>query len=183
MTTMTFEDVAPVADTVPELDGVDYPCQKLMPNGELCGREAGPYGGRGPKPKVCPDHKRSTSSRSGPRAPRVTGSASNLAAQAAGVLVQLNGLVAIGLMAVGLKQTASALGSCSDTFESQAYDALLTDPDLCKLILRGGIQSSRMSLGLAYVGVGSIVVPTAVNELREKKAERLARMEEMNPEG
>ncbi len=172
MTATVFEDaVVTEIDSSPELADVEYPCKH-------CSKEAGPYGGRGPKPKVCADCRPKNSNRGSSRT-KPSGNVHNLAAQAAGVLVQLNGLVSIGLMAVGMRETASAMGSCSDIFEKQAYDALLTDPDLCKLILRGGVQSARMSLGLAYVGMGTIVVPTAIQEYKVKREARKAEMENL----
>lgn len=176
MTDTMFAD-AVIADTIPETEDVEYPCQERLPDGSVCGRESGPYGGRGPKPKKCPDHKKVASGTRGTRTPRVTGNASNLAAQAAGVLTQLNQIITIGMMAVGLNQTASAMASCADTFHENAYNALLTDPELCKYLLRGGVQSAKVSLGIAYVGMGSIVVPTAVNEIRAKRDEKRAREE------
>lgn len=167
--TMAFMDVDIPEDTVPPLADVEYACR-------ICGAEAGPYGGRGPKPRLCAIHKKSTSSTK--RESKVTGAPASLAAQATAVLTQLNGIMAIGLMAVGLNQTASALAGANDQFEAQAYQALITDQDLCKLILKGGIKSGKMALGIAYVGLGTQVVPTAVMEMKEKKAARDAAREE-----
>jgi hypothetical protein len=164
---MDFTDVL-IPDSVPELADVEYPC-----NG--CGKEAGPYGGRGPKPKWCGDCRPKKGK--GSSGVRVTGAPANLAAQAAGVLEQLNGMLAIGLTAVGFFDTAGALAQANGTFKEQAYQALLTDPELCKLILKGGVKSAKISLGLAYCGLSVAVAPTAVNEFREKKAERDAKRE------
>lgn len=171
--TMTFDVATPIdeplTDTVPDLDDVEYPCV-------VCGRESGPYGGRGRKPKRCPEHK--TAATTGTRrATRVTGKDANLAAQATGVLSQLNGIIAIGLMAIGMNDTASAIAAHNDGFEEQANAALLTDPDLCRLILKGGVKSAKIGLGLAYVSMGVGVMPIAVEEARVKKTERLARKE------
>lgn len=166
---LDFMDAEIPMDTAPDFSDVEYPCVD-------CGKEAGPYGGRGPKPKYCPDHKKgSASKKSG--SVKVTGTNANLAAQATKVLVQLNGILAVGLMAATFFETAKALAGANDGFEIQAHEALLTDPDLCRLICKGGVKSARMGLGLAYVGLGVAVVPTAVNEFREKKAERDARRE------
>lgn len=164
---MDFADATIPPDSTPPLSDVEYPCVE-------CGKEAGPYGGRGPKPKRCPDHKKVTSSS---RAGRVTGAPANLAAQATGVLVQLNGMMALGLMALGFNETAGAIAGANGTFEEQAYQALMTDSELCRLILKGGVKSAKVSLGLAYVGMGVSVVPTAAMEFREKKAERDAKRE------
>jgi hypothetical protein len=162
---MEFSDADIPKDTVPDLSDVEYPCR-------ICGKEAGPYGGRGPKPKLCPEHKKVTA---GGKSSKVTGAPATLAAQATGVLVQLNGMLAMGAMAMGMFGTASAISDANGTFEEQAYQALLTDPELCRLLLKGGVKSAKVSLGLAYVGMGVSVVPTAMMELKEKKAERDAR--------
>lgn len=167
----TFVDVdeyMPDMDVTPDLADVEYPCR-------VCGREAGPYGGRGPKPKLCIDHKTTTSK--GTRSPKVMGKDANLAAQATGVLVQLNAILAMGAAAVGLFQTGSAIAAANEGFEQAAYQALLTDPEFCKMILKGGAKSAKVSLALAYGGMAMSVGPTAVNELRERKAERLAKQE------
>lgn len=159
-------------DTVPDMEDVEYPC-------EVCGREAGPYGGRGRHPKRCPLHKKTQSAT---KRPTVTGKDANLAAQATGVLVQLNGMIALGLMALGMNNTASAIASANDTFEQSANQALLTDPDLCRLILKGGVKSAKISLGLAYGGMLFSVAPTAVAEvkvMKEARAERKANQEEV----
>ncbi len=164
-----FADATIPPDTAPDTSDVEYPCRE-------CGKEAGPYGGRGPKPKYCEAHKKSARS-TGTRAGKVTGTAQTLAAQATGVLVQLNGMMALGLMAIGFNETASAIAGANGTFEEQAYQALMTDTELCKLILKGGVKSAKVSLGLAYVGMGVAVVPTAAMEFKEKKAERDAKRE------
>lgn len=169
--TTAFIDVEPYMpemDVSPELDDVEFPCK-------VCGKEAGPYGGRGPKPKLCPEHKTTTSK--GTRSPKVAGKDANLAAQATGVLVQLNAMMAMGVAAIGMFQTGSAIAAANETFEQAAYQALLTDPEFCKLILKGGAKSAKVSLVLAYGGMAMSVGPTAVNELRERKAEKLAKEE------
>jgi len=160
-----FQDAVIPDDTIPPTSDVEYPC-------EVCGKESGPYGGRGRKPKRCPEHKRSKATvRS---TVKVTGATASLAAQAAGVLEQLNGILAMGLMVTGMQDTAHALAAANEGFKDQAYLALTTDAELCKLILKGGVKSAKLSLGLAYVGLGAAVFPVAVNEAREKKAAREA---------
>lgn len=168
-----FQDAELPDDTVPATSDVEYPC-------EVCGKEAGPYGGRGRKPRRCAEHKRS---KSAPRTGvKVTGASASLAAQAAGVLEQLNGILAMGLMVTGMQDTAHALASANESFKEQAYLALTTDAELCKLILKGGVKSAKLSLGLAYVGLGAAVLPVAVNEAREKKAAREAARQESGNE-
>lgn len=163
MDLLEFRDVEIPDDTVPPTADVEFPCR-------VCGKEAGPYGGHGRKPTLCPEHKKTTRKSS----VKVTGASASLAAQAAGVLEQLNGILAMGLMVTGMTDTAHALAAANGDFKDQAYLALTTDAELCKLILKGGVKSAKLSLGLAYVGLGASVLPVAVNEAREKKAAREA---------
>lgn len=149
-------------DTVPDLADVEYPC-------EVCGKEAGPYGGRGRKPKRCPDHKKQQSRG---QSPKISGTTANQAAMATAVLVQVNGILAVAAMGMGLNKTAHAIAEANPTFEQAAHNALLTDPELCRLILKSGVMSGRVGLGLAYAGMGMTVVPTAVMELRDKREAR-----------
>lgn len=172
MTAPAFVDAEayiPPMDEVPDLADVQYPCR-------VCGREAGPYGGRGPKPKLCAEHKTTTGK--GNKTPRVTGNAQNLAAQATGVLVQVNSMLAMLIAGLQLFGTASAISAANEGFESAAYQALLTDPELCKTILKGGAKSAKMSLAIAYGGMAMSVVPTAAMELKERKAAKDAAKEE-----
>ncbi len=156
-------------DTTPPLSDVEYPCV-------VCNEEAGPYGGRGPKPKYCSKHKKGQSK---PRSTvgKVGGAVATQAAQATSVLVQINGILAMGMMAIGLNGSASALAEANDQFEQRAYAALVTDPALCQLILKSGVKSAKLSLAIAYGGLVAAVAPTAVVELRERKAERDAKRE------
>lgn len=149
-------------DTVPDLADVEYPC-------EVCGKESGPYGGRGRKPKRCPDHKKQQSRG---QSPKISGTTANQAAMATAVLVQVNGILAVAAMGMGLNKTAHAIAEANPTFEQAAHNALLTDPELCRLILKSGVMSGRVGLGLAYAGMGMTVVPTAVMELRDKREAR-----------
>lgn len=150
-------------DTVPETIGVEYPCRK-------CGREAGPYRGRGRKPTLCADCK--PAKNRGQGAPRVTGANANLAAQATEVLSQLNGFMALGTAAMKMFGTAGAISSYDETFKSQAYAALVTDPELCRFILKGGVKSAKLTLLMAYGGMAVAVAPTAINEVKEIQAAR-----------
>lgn len=159
-----FQDAALPDDTTPLTADIQFPCV-------VCGKESGPYSGRGRKPTRCPEHKKSKTTST---ASRVTGTSASLAAQAATVLEQLNGILAMGLMVTGMTDTAHALAAANEGFKEQAYLALTTDAELCRLILKGGVKSAKLSLGLAYVGLGAAVIPVAVAETREKKAAREA---------
>lgn len=170
---LTFTDVdvptdTPQEDTLPSgLSDVEYPC-------EVCNKEAGPYGGRGRKPKRCEDHKKPSTT----RAPKVTGTAASLAAQATESLWQMNGFAAIGCMFVQMNDTAGTILSKEETFRNQVYSALLTDQDLCRSILRGGVKGAKVGLALAYLGFLASVAPVAVAEFRELAEERKARKAE-----
>lgn len=172
--TITFSDTelptdSFVPDTVPELSDVEYPC-------EVCGREAGPYGGRGRKPKRCPDHKKNPV-----KSARSSAGNEALAAQATAVLVQLNGIMAMGAMAFGMFGTASAIAKANEPFEAQARAALATDPDLCRLLTKTGAASGKLMLAMAYAGMGIAVGPVAameVQEMKRKRAERKASEED-----
>lgn len=158
-------------DSVPQTDDVEYPC-------DVCGKEAGPYAGKGRKPTKCSEHKKGRSQAK--TGGKVTGNAASLAAQAATVLEQLNGIMAVGLMAVGFNSTASAIAAANDGFKEQAYQALTTDADLCRLILKSGVKSGKVSLALAYASMSMQVVPVAVMEYRVKQeAKRQAAEEAM----
>lgn len=163
---MEFVDAIIPPDSVPETSDVEIAC-------EVCGREAGPYAGRGRRPTRCPDHKKGAS-KSGVKA---SAASTNLAADATKVLSQLNGLIALGLSAAGLFGTASAIAENNSLFEQRAMAALSTDKELCRMILKTGVKSARINLAIAYAGLGVAVLPSAVNEIREKKAERDARRE------
>lgn len=157
-------------DAIPPTTNVQYPCQ-------VCGNEAGPYGGRGPKPKYCDLHKKNPSKG---QSRKVTGNVASMAAQATTVLEQLNGIITIGLMAVGYTDTARAIAGENDAFAQKAHQALLTDPELCKMILKGGVKSGKIALGIAYGSMLMTVAPTAAMEYKEKKAEREKAREEVD---
>lgn len=171
MSVMDFVDASMPMDQSPPLADVTNPCK-------TCGNQIDvPYSGRGPRPKFCYACKGTTGSVKR-QAPRVTGKEQNLAAQATGVLVQLNSMIALGAAALGLFRTGGAIISANDGFEAAAYQALLTDPELCKSIMRSGAKSGKVALGLAYGTMAMGVLPTAVEELRDKKAARDAAREE-----
>lgn len=162
MTAPVFEDASPIElDSVPDLDDIEYPCS-------VCGRESGPYSGRGRRPTKCPEHKQQRATGTG-RGPRRTNN-DTLAAQASAVLVQLNQGLAITAMAMGFNGTASAIAHNNDAFETNAFEALKTDPELCKFICKGGVKSGKVALAMAYASLGTQVVPVAAQEFKAKRA-------------
>lgn len=156
---MTFtvfpEDVSPPTSH-------EYSC-------EVCGVELR-YGGRGRKPKYCDDHKRQSGAASGKVSRSTSGKASQLAAQATEALAQINSLSAIGLLMAGMPLTSAALAQCDATFREQAYAALLTQPDLCKTILKAGTTSGLAALVMAYAALGVSVLPVGISEYRQRRA-------------
>lgn len=162
-----FQDAEAPTDEIPLVSDVTDPCRK-------CSREIDiPYSGRGPRPKLCSTCKGSAGKRSA--GPRVTGNAQNLAAQATGVLVQLNAMLGLAAGALGFFETGKAIIAGNEQFESQAYQALLTDPEFCKAILKTGAKSAKLSLGMAYGGMLMSVIPTMAMEMKAKKAVAEAR--------
>lgn len=143
------EDLAP--DT-----GSDLRCS-------VCGKEL-VYSGRGRKPTKCEEHRKSSSGST-----RKSVSNDKLAAQATDSLMALNSLACMGIMFAGFQRTASAIAERDDAFREQAYSALLTDPALCRVILRGGAVSARLSLAIAYGTLGAAVAPVALTEFKEKR--------------
>ena len=169
MSDILIEDVD--VDTVPgDIEQIEYPCQ-------VCGKEAGPYSGRGRKPKYCADHKASNkgTSKSGPK---TTGKNAQLAGQAADTLVQYNGLVALVAALAQYPYMSDAITNANDVFREQAYAALLTDPNLCQQIMRGGGISGRAMLILAYGTLFAAVSPVAVMEYKAHKAAKEAALED-----
>jgi hypothetical protein len=150
-------------DVVPETTEVEYPCQ-------VCGREAGPYGGRGRKPKFCDEHKKVKSGTRAASAPKNNA----LAAQAADALVQVNGLAAFAATVMQYDETGETLRNAQDEFRARAHAALVTDPALCRAILRGGPMSARAALILSYGMLATVVAPVAVQEYRDKRDAKLA---------
>jgi len=133
-----------------------------------CGK-ALTYGGRGRKPRYCDAHRKSQ-----PSTRRSVGSNDKLAAQATEALIQVNGLVAMTLVWAQMPMTSEALRNAEDVFREQTYNALLTDPGLCKTILKAGTTSGRMSLIIAYGMLALAVGPVARFEIQERKARREA---------
>lgn len=154
-----LSDVGP-RDSAPESSDVEYACT-------VCGKEAGPYSGKGRKPTKCGEHKKGTASTS-----RASNSNSALATQAVDALMQINGFMTLGAMITGFYQTASAITDAEDGFRRQAHAALLTDPALCRSILRGGTKSGKVALVIAYLMMGATIFPTAKAEFVAKRDAR-----------
>lgn len=159
---ITFEDTEVDPDiSIPEVENVEYPCQ-------VCGREAGPYAGRGRKPKFCADHKPSknvTTSK-----PRLSGKNGATAIQAAEILAQYNGLVALVATLAHYEYTGEAIRNVNDTFKEQATAALLADPELANQIVRAGGVSGKAALIMAYGMMVAAVAPVGMLEFKQNRA-------------
>lgn len=168
MTTLTFTDepVKP-GDVTPDFndEAVEYPC-------EVCGKEAGPYGGRGRKPKRCPEHKKNAGSSSGQRVPRLSTKTTELAAQATEVLASIDGMMALGARIVGFTKTAETIEDADETFRIRLNAALLNSPDTCRKILRYGSKGGDAALFIAIGLHLATIVPVFLGEAKEKKIER-----------
>jgi hypothetical protein len=131
-----------------------------------------PYAGKGPRRKYCDAHKRRSA---GVQYSSTADSSSSskkdkLAVQAAGVLRSTNTYVVLGLMMVGLSESAVALSASQDAFEFQAIAALEQDPALCRTILKSGKLGAKLSLVVAYGAMGASVVPVAMSEYAQRRA-------------
>ncbi len=149
----------------PAPDRHEYAC-------EVCGAEL-TYGGRGRKPRFCAEHKKSASS--GSR--RAAGKGNDaLARQAADTLSAYHGLVAAALtMAPGIWRMPSAAAELIDrdeSFNEAACKALLADPKLARMILRGGGVSGALGLIIAYAMLLSAVVPAGMADFQAGRAQR-----------
>lgn len=154
--------ITPVTDDVPPFENEpEFACV-------TCGK-AIEYSGRGRKPKYCDEHKRSSGT--GTRS-AASGSNDKLAAMAVDVLCQGNAAATVGLMFARLNGTASAVAEREEPFRAQAYEALKLDPALCKSILKGGANSGKMALIIAYAMLGASVAPVFIAEMKEKRAEK-----------
>jgi hypothetical protein len=154
------------ADLTPEVNDVEYPCQ-------VCGKEAGPYGGRGRKPTKCPEHKKTATS--GVRAPRITGNNATLAAQATEALCSIDGIMALGARIVGFTDTAETIEEADETFRLRVHAALLNSPDTSRKILRYGSKAGDAGLFIAIGLHIATIAPVFLTEAKIKKAEREAK--------
>lgn len=169
--TVTFADeTASVMDATPDFVDdatIEYPC-------EVCGKEAGPYGGRGRKPKRCADHKKNSSASGSVRAPRVTGKSADLAARATEALCSIDGVMALGATVVGFYKTAETIQEADEVFRIRVHAALINSPDTCQKILRYGSKGGDLGLIIAIGLHIATIAPVFAAEAKEKKAEKEA---------
>jgi len=99
------------------------------------------------------------------------------AKSAAYLLSRANVIVGISLAAFGMPMTTAALADANEDFEKMAYEALLTDPALCRKILSAGATSGKAGLVMAYASLGVSIMPAARDELRAKRLAKEAERE------
>ena len=174
MSDLVFDDIKDLdgdPDTTPPLDAPEYPCEK-------CGKEAGPYGGRGRKPRFCAEHKKSGPSTSSGK-PKSTGKNLVLAAQAADTLAQYNDLVGLVARLADWELTAEQIDNANPVFKEKAYAALITDPDLAASIVRTGGISGKAALIISYGMFAASVAPVAMLEAKVKRKAKLDAAEDV----
>jgi len=167
-TTPTLEPPVPTTgDYNPEYPGSteEHP-YGLKPDGSAYVRK--PRGG--PEPTRLPPGWAKASSGSTRSAIRGGMPASESQARAAAALLaRANALLGFSVTMLGMPLTAGQLAEANEQFETQAYEALLTDPALCRKILSGGAMSGKVALILAYGMLGASIAPTAVMEIKAKR--------------
>lgn len=160
-------DIPDQLDTAPVTEDVTNPC-------EDCGRQIDvPYGGRGRRPKKCSSCKPAKGT-TRTKAPGTRGSNATLAEQATEALWQINGMVAFLAMIAQMPMTAGAIQEREQSFREMCYNALLTDPGMCRFILKAGTNSAKISLTVCYGMFFAAILPTAAIELKAKKAKAAA---------
>ena len=96
------------------------------------------------------------------------------AEQASKVLGQINDLLVLGLMGVSaipgapftFFNTASGIAANNESFMLQAQEALVTDPALCKSILRVGKAGGKAALATAYLSLAISAAPGIVEDFK-----------------
>jgi len=157
---LTFE-TGTIPDTEPETDTDHMTDTDVSPEA--------PYGY---KKDGTPYKRRPNGARASGGSTRTSGSSrvESKARQAAALLTQANELACFGVMAVGFGRTASALQVANEGFTETAYEALRQDEALCNTILKAGTTSAKITLLIAYGMLMVNVVPVAVTEYRDKRA-------------
>lgn len=162
------DDAVVPDDEAPPTDDTGHYCLE-------CGKPVVRRGTRGRWPSYCDEHSKTRSSGTKGSKGRST---AGQARKAAAVLGNLNGMICVALVApipgspIYLPETASVLASKSEVFEEQAAAALENDPELTRMILRGGALSGRAALVMAYGMLAGSVAPYAIAEWKDRRANR-----------
>lgn len=120
------------------------------------------------RPRKRRPHNRSSS---GTASVATSARADSTARTAAKMLSRMNGLVGMGLIALGMPTSGAAIADAQETFEEMAYEALQTDPALARKILSAGATSGKAQLTMAYVMMVGQVAPAAYSEIKERREE------------
>ncbi len=180
MTAVAFSD-EPISaiprDETPDLSDVEYPCQAQLPDGSICGKESGPYGGRGRKPTKCAEHKKAIPTPRG-SSPKITGTNAVLAAQATEALCSIDGILQLGAAVMGFANTAATIADADEVFRIRVNAALLNNPDTARKILRWGGKAGDAGLMIAIGLHVATIAPVFAEEAKQKKAQRDAMKEQ-----
>ena len=169
----------------------DQPPPSFLPENTCavdgCENPVAEWAGRGRRPTKCETHRGKSSGTVTPS--RKTGN-EKLAMQAATVLAQGNTLFAVvlrfGIPGVGKLPTSADMltdDEIKSEFIEAAATALETDPGLCRLILRGGMQSAKWSLALAYLSMFGKVAPVMIAEAAMQREHARQEQEQREREG
>jgi hypothetical protein len=91
---------------------------------------------------------------------------------AANMLGQINQIFAMALASGRFPRTAEQIAIGNDQFVEMAYQALLSDPALCRKILSAGTTSGKTGLVMAYGMLALSVTPTVRQDIQAIKRER-----------
>jgi hypothetical protein len=119
-------------------------------------------GDQAPKPRAPARGGRGVSARS-------QASAEDLAERAADVLMQYQNWVRVGIKFLDLTLTIEAMDEARDELRQRTMEALVLDPELSRLILRGGAKSGKSALALAFLSYVGSVAPVAYVEIRLRR--------------
>lgn len=154
------ENVPDVSDEVPPTVEEDT-CTERNVKGVRCLKEPGHEGRHRYKPRA--DGTSPGKSRSG-------GTNANLATQAADTVMQLKTFVMMGALGFGFMRTAHQMASVADAQHDRIYNALLTDPAMCRMIIRGGVKSGKLAFLVAEGLWIAEIAPVFKQELDERRA-------------
>lgn len=172
VTTPEFSDDVLPPDVTPQTSEIEYPCNFRLPNGSDCGKESGPYGGRGRKPVKCLDHRGAKGISTGTRTSRVTGSNAVLAAQATEALCSIDGMLMLGASIMQFTDTAATIAQADEVFRLRVEAALINSPDTSRKILRYGSKAGDSALLIAILLHVATIAPVFMREVKEKKLKR-----------
>lgn len=153
--------------TPPTYDTPDETCGHRNNTGDACLKDPG-HSGR---------HRyRPLASGSGTATRGRGNSNAQLASQAADAISSLAALLGTGAYVMGFTNTGRAMSvkEREDAFREQNYNALLTDPGLCRMILRAGTTSGRLALFLSVGMYGFSLMPYVQADIEARRTQEAA---------